>query len=200
MEAKERERIVEILTKINQKLVFSKTLTPDSVMYTVKSGDTLQKIAKKYSTTAGLMKMVNGLKGDAIYADQDLKVITARVRVLVETAACRLTVFLGNGWMKQYTVGVGKEGEETPVGTWKVTAMTVNPPWDRPGESIPHDDPRNILGTRWIGLTKPHYGIHGTTKPETIGDKSSAGCVRMLNADVEELFELVTTGTVVEIR
>ncbi len=202
VEAKERERIIETLTKLNEKLVFSRAETPDSVVYTVKQGDTLEKIAKKYGTTVGLIKMVNKIEGatGTIYENQDLKVITSSPEVLVETDAFRLTVFLGDHWLKEYPVGVGKEGEETPIGKWKVTTMTPNPDWHKPGKTIPFGDPANILGTRWIGLTKKGYGIHGTTKPDTIRTASSAGCVRMLNKDVEELFELVTTGTDVEIK
>jgi len=57
----------------------------------------------------------------------------------------------------------------------------------------------SVLGTRWMGLSKPRYGIHGTPAPWTIGTMASLGCVRMYNHNVEELFPQVPMGTTVEI-
>jgi lipoprotein-anchoring transpeptidase ErfK/SrfK len=75
-----------------------------------------------------------------------------------------------------------------------------DPTWYAPGgKIIPPGDPRNILGSRWLGLDKPGYGIHGTTEPSSIGRSVTAGCVRMLNKDVEELFVILPVGTEVAI-
>jgi lipoprotein-anchoring transpeptidase ErfK/SrfK len=61
-------------------------------------------------------------------------------------------------------------------------------------------DPENILGTRWMGFKEmTSYGVHGTTQPETVPGKKSAGCVRMLNADVEEVYDFAIGGTKVTI-
>jgi len=71
---------------------------------------------------------------------------------------------------------------------------------------IPYGDKENVLGTRWISLTATGqtpkvrgYGIHGTWEPDTVGKQASAGCVRLLNPDVEELFLIVPMGTPVTI-
>ena len=92
----------------------------------------------------------------------------------------------------------------TPEGDFEIATKLKNPPWYRRGERIEYGDPRNILGTRWIGFRDTAeyqgYGIHGTTKPESIGKAQSDGCIRMLNGDVEELFGLVTIGTPVIIK
>ena len=71
---------------------------------------------------------------------------------------------------------------------------------------VPFGDKENILGTRWMSLTATGetppargYGIHGTWEPATLGKQSSAGCIRMRNSDVEELFMLVPEGTPVTI-
>ena len=102
--------------------------------------------------------------------------------------------------LKTYTVSTGKNNS-TPVGTFKVTVKLENPTWyKKPGTVIPPLDKRNELGTRWIGLSKKSYGIHGTTEPEKLGRQVSSGCVRMKNGDVEELFKNVKTGTEVMIR
>ena len=57
----------------------------------------------------------------------------------------------------------------------------------------------NPLGTRWMGLDKKGYGIHGTNEPRSIGKAASHGCIRMARKDLEQLFELVRVGDVVEI-
>ena len=84
-----------------------------------------------------------------------------------------------------------------------MTEKLPNPVWYKTTssgakETIPPGDPKNELGTRWIGF-KPAYGIHGTIDPKSIGKAMSNGCVRMHNEDVEELYDLVVVGTPVKI-
>ena len=71
-------------------------------------------------------------------------------------------------------------------------------------EMIPFGDPRNPLGTRWIGWfedgLRTSYGFHGTQEPESVGNASSDGCVRFHNADVEVLFEILPEGASVVVR
>ena len=59
--------------------------------------------------------------------------------------------------------------------------------------------PENPLGTRWMGFDLESYGLHGTTEPDSIGKSRSLGCIRMLNPEVEELFELVGEGTAITV-
>jgi lipoprotein-anchoring transpeptidase ErfK/SrfK len=86
-----------------------------------------------------------------------------------------------------------------------VATKIKNPDWyRRPGVKIPYGHPDNILGTRWLGFrNSPEYrgfGIHGTSDPASIGRAQSSGCVRMLNADIETLYEWAAPGTVVRIH
>jgi lipoprotein-anchoring transpeptidase ErfK/SrfK len=57
----------------------------------------------------------------------------------------------------------------------------------------------NPLGTRWLGLSRKGYGIHGTNAPKSIGKAASHGCIRLRNSDIEELFDLVSVGDAVEL-
>ena len=120
--------------------------------------------------------------------------------VWVDKSDNTLALKLGGHILKTYTVSTGVNNS-TPVGTFKVTTMLENPTWYKGSGAVfgPHDK-RNQLGTRWIGFNKKGYGIHGTTEPEKLGRQVSAGCVRMRNRDVEELFTFVKPGTVVTIR
>jgi lipoprotein-anchoring transpeptidase ErfK/SrfK len=81
----------------------------------------------------------------------------------------------------------------------KVINRIVNPVWYKQNAVVPADSPENILGTRWMGIDKQGYGIHGSEDPGAIGKQVTAGCVRLTNSDVEELFDIVPAGTEVTI-
>lgn len=88
--------------------------------------------------------------------------------------------------VKTYPIATGKPSSPTPLGTFKIIEKAQ---W---GEGF---------GTRWLGLNVPwgKYGIHGTNRPELIGGNLSAGCIRMRNRDVEELYSMVWHNTTVVI-
>ena len=103
-----------------------------------------------------------------------------------------------NQFIKTYPVATGKDNS-TPVGTFKIVTRIPNPVWYKQGAVVPRDSVENILGTRWLGISKQGYGIHGSVDPSAIGKQVTAGCVRMSNSDVEELFDIVPVGTEVTI-
>lgn len=102
--------------------------------------------------------------------------------------------------IKQYPIGVGTEVKPSVLGETEVINRVKNPTyypirwWERGLEPIP-PGPDNPVGTRWIGLGIPSYGIHGTNNPASIGHPVSSGCIRMYNHDVEELMDLIRVGT-----
>lgn len=181
------------------KIVFSKLETPDSIFHTVVPGDTLSKIAQKYGTTIELLQRSNGLSGDKIYVGSKLKVVQGEFSVLVKKRRNQLILLSHGESLKRYKVATGEEGS-TPTGVFKVVNKLKNPTWFHAGIILPPDSPNNILGSRWLGFDTPGYGIHGTTLPETIGTHSSKGCVRMLNSDVEEFYDLIPAGTQVVVE
>jgi len=108
-----------------------------------------------------------------------------------------------------YPATIGSEESPSPTGTYKVKGVarmptyTYNPKINfQQGKNRKvlklHSGPNNPVGTVWIDLTEPTYGIHGTPSPELIGKTSSHGCVRLTNWDVEELAGMVKPGVVVE--
>ena len=110
---------------------------------------------------------------------------------------------LGDGTAIRYGIGVGREGF-TWSGSQAVTRKAEWPDWTPPQEMIARQPylPRwmaggegNPLGARAIYLGSTVYRIHGTNMPETIGQKVSSGCIRMLNADVIDLYSRVDVGT-----
>lgn len=185
---------------LNLKLLFSRNEMPGSEVYTVQSGDTLYGIAKKYKTTIELIQKINGISGDKIYPGMKLKVVKDPFTLLVDISDNRLILYLKDWKIKEYPVATGKlDSSPTPTGEFAIKTKLENPTWYHAGAVVPPDSPDNILGTRWMGFDHQGYGIHGTTQPETVGKSVSAGCIRMLNEDVEELYNIVPYGTAVTI-
>jgi lipoprotein-anchoring transpeptidase ErfK/SrfK len=167
-------------------------------VHTVVPGDSLYVIAMKYKTTIANIKQANGLKKDVIYPGMKLNVAAEIYSIQVDKSDNLLSLSFNGKLVKQYNVATGKDGS-TPEGEFKIVNKLENPTWYHAGAVVPPDSPENILGSRWLGFDRPGYGIHGTTLPETVGQQSSAGCVRMVNKDVEELSGLIPVGTKVTI-
>jgi lipoprotein-anchoring transpeptidase ErfK/SrfK len=100
----------------------------------------------------------------------------------------------------------GSERDPLPLGEWKVTAVLWSPKfhynpdlfWDADpshAKATIAPGPNNPVGVVWIDISKPHYGLHGTPEPSTVGKTSSHGCVRLTNWDAARLAALVRTGT-----
>lgn len=183
---------------INIKLLFSPVITSKSTTYEIKPGDTLTKIAQRFKTTTDLIKRSNNLKGDIINPGKRIKIWRAPFSILVDKSQNILILKSDEEIIKTYTVSTGKNNS-TPVGNFKITSKLMNPTWFKTGAVIPSGSPENVLGTRWLGLDKPSYGIHGTIEPNDLGKQVTQGCVRMSNAEVEELYTIVPIGTEVVI-
>ena len=186
------------LGRVNVSLLLSPTITDQDATYEVKPGDNLGKISEAYQTTVDLLRKANNLDGDIIRPKQKLKIPTGHFHILVDKSQNTLLLTKENQFFKRYVVSSGTNSS-TPVGTFKIVNKVLNPVWYHDGLAVPPEDPKNILGTRWMGFDKPAYGIHGTTDPGALGQQVTAGCVRMRNEEVEELFALVPIGTEVTI-
>lgn len=186
------------LQDLNVRIICSNASTPESVIYEVQSGDSLGKIAKRYHTTTDLIKLRNHLENNVIRVGQKLSVWNGNFNILVDKSDNTLTLKDKDDIVKIYSVSTGRNNI-TPVGEFTITSRIMNPTWFNKGEIVPPGTPDNHLGTRWLGFDKPGYGIHGTVEPQFIGQQVSHGCVRMRNADVEQLFVLIPEGTKVTI-
>jgi L,D-transpeptidase catalytic domain/Putative peptidoglycan binding domain len=111
-----------------------------------------------------------------------------KIYIKVDLWTNELHVIEGEKVIRRYKISPGTEESPTPIGAFMITEKSKS--WG------------GGFGTRWLGLDVPwgDYGIHGTNKPWLIGRNVSSGCIRMRNKDVEELFEIVTEGTVVHIE
>lgn len=127
--------------------------------------------------------------------------------VTVKKSTSDLTVADGTGKILMYApVTTGSQHDPLPIGEWKVTGVHRDPKfhynpdlfWDAdPSHSkatIPAG-PNNPVGVVWVDISKPHYGLHGTPEPATVGKTASHGCVRLTNWDAAKLASLVRPGT-----
>ncbi len=194
-----RAQVEAFLGEVNIELVLTPRDMPEKDVYVVQSGDSLDKIARKFDTTIDLVRKSNNISGSLIRVGDRLRIFTGDFSITVDKSDNDLLVNMNGRFFKRYRVGTGQYNK-TPVGDFKITDRIAQPTWWRPdGKEIPYGDPANLLGTHWLALNVRGYGIHGTWEPDTIGKQLSAGCVRMLNDEVEELFTLVTIGTPVAI-
>jgi len=125
--------------------------------------------------------------------------------IVINIPAYRLFLYENGEVIRSYPVGVGQSLKPSVLGPTeiinKVHDPTYYPPdwWRRGLQPIP-PGPDNPVGTRWLGLGFPGYGIHGTNNPDSIGKAVSSGCIRLRNEDVEELARLVGIGTPVRLE
>lgn len=197
-DAEDMPKIQRELGDLNINIIMSNMPNEYAIMHEVVSGDTLGELAKTYKTTIELIKLSNNLKNNIIRIGQRLRIWTGAFNIFVDKSQNILILKQGDEVLKVYDVSTG-EHNSTPVGEYKVTTRLEDPVWFNRGVVVPPESPQNVLGTRWLGFNIPGYGIHGTVDPETIGQQVTAGCVRMRNQEVEELYNIIPIGTPVVI-
>lgn len=128
-------------------------------------------------------------------------------KVVIDKSDATLTLFDADGQViAQFPVSSGSEKDPLPIGEWKILGTAVDPTfhynpelfWDADpshAKATLPAGPNNPVGTRWIDLSKPHYGLHGTPLPATVGKAQSHGCVRLTNWDVERVAAAVSPST-----
>ena len=221
LSAAERAQAYAGINKLAEKLFFSpKIVAGDTVSqsYVVKKGDSLAKISsrEKLGTDWRFVQRINGMASEkALRPDMRLKLAHGPFDAEVVKADFRINIYAGTGsdrvMVASFPCGTGTN-DSTPVGTFKVRSGSklIDPQWTNPrtGEKFAANDPKNPIGERWIGLqgTTPDtakftgYGIHGTTEPQSIGQQMSMGCVRLGDAEVEVVYELIGEQSTIVIR
>jgi tetratricopeptide (TPR) repeat protein len=211
----DRQRLIARLNTLNDWIVFTPHSRPTPgypssiTMHTVAPGEFLAAIASRYGVSIRHLKRLNDVPADSdvIRDGQELKMLRGRAELLVDTSRLTIAAWVNGRFLREYPVGLGRDGR-TPLGAFTVKTREVDPVWWKDGEAIKPWDPRNILGTRWLGFGSAGagrgIGIHGTVKDEDgnwsgVGSFQSNGCIRMRGADVEELFDFAVIGTEVTI-
>ncbi|HEX2080269.1 MAG TPA: L,D-transpeptidase family protein [Longimicrobium sp.] len=182
-----------------------------------------EKLTETFASSAELLHRLNpGVNLDSVAAGTRLNVPALRDPDARPAGEVKQIVVSGTGnylhaldaggrILYHFAATLGSSYDPSPAGDFAVTSIHENPWWnyqprllahvpdDRPNALIP-PGPNSAVGRVWMSLSAPHYGIHGTKSPETIGYAQSAGCVRLTNWDVMFLSRRVTPGTPVAFR
>jgi lipoprotein-anchoring transpeptidase ErfK/SrfK len=173
-----------------------------------------EELGEKFHIQPRVLALLNGGK-DLGKAGQQLLVPNVQrpsgavkaERVVVSKSKKSVSALAGDGTiLAQYPATMGSEHDPLPIGEWKVTSVLQNPVfhynpelfWDANPKDSKADippGPNNPVGVVWIGLSKEHYGIHGTPEPGAVSHTQSHGCIRLTNWDAEELSHMVKAGT-----
>lgn len=205
-----RQEIKVQMAKLSEQWLFRRmVLEGDTLtgLYKVMPGDLLARIGRNHQVPyQGLME-INGIhEARALQAGQTIKVIHGPFHALVNLSTFTLDLYLQTMYVKSYKIGIGKEEHATPTGTWRVASggKLIKPTWTDPdsGRVYKASDPDYPLGSRWIALDgidgdakgRTGFAIHGTKEPETIGSRSSRGCIRLFNGEAIELYNLLEEG------
>ncbi len=199
-----RERIVRNLHLLNDRLVFSPAPVSGAVYHTVEGGEYLSRIAGHYGVHYLSIAVINQIDPNRVRVGRMLKILKGTCEIIVDRSDLTLTWYLDGRFVRQYPCCIGPD-EKTPAGTYAIINQEEKPAWPDPqtGEIYPYGHPKNILGTHWLGLEggdTSGLGIHGTTVPESIPGRTSAGCIRLHNDHVRELYGFARLGTTVIIR
>jgi len=188
-----RHKITEALAAMRSHAAAPATVSRVKMLtYKVQPNDSLWKIAKRYATTIGAIKAANRLRGDLIRVNSTLQVPKGPFDVRIVKSTHTLYLLQEGKVVKVYKVALGDAHHPTPLGTFAVKNKLKDPVWYSEEGRFPPGDPRNVLGSRWIGFDG-RIGIHGCRKQDegSIGRDVSNGCVRMRDADARDLYNYV---------
>ncbi|WP_462320254.1 L,D-transpeptidase family protein [Halochromatium sp.] len=152
-------------------------------------------------------------EGTAVLApDRHVLPDAPRNGIVLNLAERRMYYYRSPTEVETFSIGIGRDGWETPVGAYSIIEKTENPSWTPPasiraeyaknGKTLPAvvpPGPDNPLGSHRLRLSNPSYLIHGTNKPWGVGMPVSSGCTRMFPEDIRYLFDQVEVGTQVTI-
>lgn len=171
-------------------------------------------LGEKFHASPKLLQQLNpgkdlGRAGEEIIVPnvESAAALPKAAKVIVGKADSAITLVDSAGrTIAHFPATIGSKHDPLPLGAWKIHGISRNPffhynPqlfWDanpRHEKAKIAPGPNNPVGVVWIGLSKPHYGIHGTPEPSKIGKTQSHGCIRLTNWDAEALAQAIAPGT-----
>jgi lipoprotein-anchoring transpeptidase ErfK/SrfK len=178
----------------------------------------LEALAEKFHASPQLLRDLNKGKpfqaGDQIIVpavlDQRTPPKAASIAMIKGEKILRALDAKGN-MVAQFPISVAGRRDEIPVGKLKITTEVRDPEfqydpklmWDAKSTHVKTriaPGPNNPVGVMWLGLSLPHYGIHGTPQPSTVGRRETHGCIHMTNWDALKLSAIASPGLVVNVR
>jgi LysM repeat protein len=206
----QRARVKNRLSKLADMWLFSRRIFSQDTLcgsYTVKPGDLLSQIGKRYSVPYEIVMEINDIaRAENFQANMPIKIIHGPFHARIYRSTFMMDLYLQNMFIRSFPVGLGREGRQTPTGSWIVKSggKLVAPTWTDPdtGKTYNSYDADYPLGSRWIGLEgvagqakdRDGFAIHGTKNPDEIGAATSRGCIRLFNGDAILIYNLFYPG------
>lgn len=208
--SEQREFVKSHMSRLAADWLFSRKIYPGDPLtdtYKVQPGDLLSSIGDKFNTPHQIIMQINHISSPrALQAGQTLKVVNGPFHARVNRSDFRLDLYLQNTFINSYPVGLARKEFETPTGLWvvKTDGKLIRPTWTDPdtGKTYLAEDPNYPLGARWIAirglegnaLGRTGFALHGTKDEDSIGQRSSRGCIRMHNDDIVLMYNLLMPG------
>jgi len=195
----EAERVEKLLDQLAGTVIYSREHLLEKP-YEVKSGDTLEQIARLYKVPWQVLAKINGISDpNNLKPGQKLKVIYGPFDAIITLHKYELKLTLQGRYAGRFLIGIGRDGENLK-GSFIVRGKTLNPTYYGPNQLVINaKDPNNPLGGRWIALDN-NFGIHGTNNQQNIGNTGSQGCISLGKRDVEDIFDILSVGSRVVFR
>ena len=179
--------------------------------------DIVEMLAERFHASPRLLRDSN--RGARFVAGEKIRVPDVRSTAPKKAASLRilkkasvlLALDAAGSPLALFPISLGSPRDELPVGTLKIVTIAKDPTFDY-DPALLHDNdpnhtkvtmnpgPNNPVGVAWFGLSKKHYGIHGTPNPAVVGHRETKGCVHLTNWDAMKLMSIVAVGTPVEVR
>jgi lipoprotein-anchoring transpeptidase ErfK/SrfK len=200
--------VAKLATRFDRKPVASRLLLRALKPFVTKSttGRTINEGLTRRDLTDELVHGTRApIKVQSTFRKPDVTEKTIGPVIVIRRGSNKLTLYNGERVVRQFGVATGQAVYPTPLGKFQIVVKWKNPWWYPPaspwakGEKPVPPGPGNPLGTRWMGLSVPGVGIHGTPQDGSIGYSLSHGCIRMHIPQAEWLFEHVDIGTPVYI-
>ena len=203
-----RERVTRFVNRLGRGVdrapVNARMTLDKTSIRTVPSADgrRLQRLASTRTIRVALRTHVRGplpLHFDVVPPRVSERELGPAVVILRESK--RLRYYVGGKLKRTFGVATGQAAFPTPIGSFEIVNLQRNPWWYPPpsdwaaGQQPVPPGPGNPLGTRWMGISAPYVGIHGTPDAASIGYSASHGCVRMRISEAEWLFQRMEIGT-----
>lgn len=205
----ERQRALPVFHAMTSELFLSPVFNEFAENYTVKGGDSFDRIASRAGISTNLLYDLNNKPrgSKSLHPGDNLKLPKGKVAIVVRKRDYTTSLYFGSNIVRQYVVAHGTN-DNTPEGVTQIASMSIDPEKQSRG----HNDAVNEMRLRWIGLEnyddartkeadkRTGIGLHGTAYPDSIPGMTSRGCVRMKDQDVIELYDIVRIGNKVEIK
>jgi len=176
-------------------------------------GNVAEALGEKFRTSPKLLQRLNPGKPLDVAGTElrvpnlaDVAPPSTALSIVVDKSESTVELLDAEGKaIAQYPASIGSEHDPLPIGEWKITGISLDPAFHYNPELFWDADPshakariapgpNNPVGIAWIDLSKPHYGIHGTPEPATVGKSQSHGCIRVTNWSAREIAQSVKAG------